>query len=216
MVATSKGSEYESYPRYSWSRISAREHRLRAAGSCPTCGAIRSNSTRATSQTQPYSGMGQSQTQPYQATTYAATNQVQTQPYTGMGQTQTQPSGMTTQTPPSSMPNQPRPYRASTQTQGQLPQGSCASSCKDARTGRSDPDRILSETRRYLADLGAQNSAVHWRHSERQRQSYLRRGRPVQRVNAANEPNTAARLLAINTDPKLRSSNRGFGVVVGG
>jgi hypothetical protein len=74
----------------------------------------------ATSQTQPYSGMGQLQTQPYQATTYGATNQVQPQPYTGMGQTQTQPYQGTTQTQPSGMA-------------GQLPQGSYASSCKDAR-----------------------------------------------------------------------------------
>jgi hypothetical protein len=50
-----------------------------------------------------------------------------------VGQTQTQPSGMTTQAPPSGMANQPRAYSASTQTQGQLPQGSYASSCKDAR-----------------------------------------------------------------------------------
>jgi CVNH domain len=50
-----------------------------------------------------------------------------------MGQTQTQPSSMTTQAPPSGMAIQPRPYSGSTQTQGQLPQGSYASSCKDAR-----------------------------------------------------------------------------------
>jgi hypothetical protein len=66
------------------------------------------------------------QTQPYSATS-------PTQPNTGMGQTQTQPYQGTTQTQPSGMANQTRPDNASTQPQGQLPQGSYASSCKDAR-----------------------------------------------------------------------------------
>jgi hypothetical protein len=92
----------------------------------------------ATTPTQPNTGISQTQTQPNQAT-YGATNQVQAQPYTGTGQTQTQPSRMTTQTQASGMANQPRSYSASTQTQGQLPRGSYASSCKDARMDGQTP-----------------------------------------------------------------------------